>query len=184
MIENTNHGDQSVIDMNSGYNFVDIRQDKAEETWRKEKKCIDILNLNISGEKIWHHSLSEIYSQFDGKYRDCHIELEEKEPGVIKNDRYMFKRGLSALSRKVMESSNPDHVIYIIYGYDSDNLLFGYAHTYEKFKKDGIRQNFGDRKDDYVYLTKEKSGPLLNAQKLAERIKFLGSGTQLTLPMG
>jgi hypothetical protein len=169
--------------MNSGYNFDPKRRDNPEVVWAREQKCIDILNQYLTKDKIIHHPLSEWDRPVDGRFRDCFIELEEKERGVIKNDNYMFKRGLSALSRKVIESSDPDHVIYIIYGYDNDNLLYGYAHTYGKFKKDGVRENYGDRKDDYVYLKKEKSGPLLTSQKLAERVKFLGSGTQLTLPL-
>ena len=91
-------------------------------------------------------------------------------------------RGLSALDRKILECFDPARTLLIIYGYWDDEL-YGYVHTYEKFLRQGTRQNYGNRKDSYFVLLKEKAGNVMRADKLAERIKFLCQSIQLQLPI-
>jgi hypothetical protein len=168
--------------MSSGFD-ESWKEQKDEDVWRREKACVDILNQYLKDE-LKLHPISMIRSKYDCEFRGCKIELEERKPNVILNDRYMFAndRGLSALDRKILECFDPARTLLIIYGY-WDRELHGYVHTYEKFLRQGIRQNYGNRKDSYFVLLKDKAGSPMNAQKLAERVKFLCQSIQLKLPM-
>ena len=167
----------------SGFDDSWQRQ-KPEDIWAREKKCVDILNKHLNNE-VMLHPVSKMDSQFDCVYRGCHLELEERKNNVILNDRYMFApdRGLSALCRKVIECNDAQRTLYLIYGY-WDDKLYGYVHTYDRFKRDGIIQDYGTRKDRYFVLLKEKSGNALGEEKLCARIKSLTQAIQLTLPLG
>lgn len=166
--------------MNSGFDDSWQKED-PKEVWAREKRCVDILNQYLNNE-IMHHPLGRMESKYDCAYRGCKIDLEEKKVNVICNDRYMFSRdrGLSALQRKVSECSDLTRTLYLIYGY-WDDKLYGYVHTYDRFMRDGIVQDFGTRKDRYFILLKEKAGNVMDEKKLAARIKSLCDARQSTL---
>jgi hypothetical protein len=166
--------------MNSGFDESWKKQDN-KDVWYREKRCVDVLNKHLNNE-VMHHSIGQMDSKYDCVYRGCHLELEERKENVICNDRYMFSdtRGLSALGRKISECSDPQRSLYLIYGW-WEGKLFGYVHTYDRFRRDGILQDFGTRKDRYFVLLKDKAGSVMDEEKLAKRIKKLCESIQLTL---
>ena len=156
---------------------------KDEDIWKREHKCVEILNHHFPGDKIQHHTVAQMREKYDCIYRGCKIELEERKENVILNDRYMFApdRGLSALDRKILECFDPARTLMIIYGYNQ-GALYGYCHTFERYRRDGIKQNYGGRKDSYFVLLKEKAGNALPADRLAARVRYLCESIQLQLP--